>query len=124
MSFNPKFLQLNRKSSLVLCEFSKSQAYEKETSFSDTHFSNDASIEPEGTGAAAPTPGERFLERQQSIEAAKLVLKENKKLKKNKKEKRLKVPLSVACCYGCGSPLQTFEVDAPGYVDSETFELV
>lgn len=27
-------------------------------------------------------------------------------------------------CYGCGAPLQTFETDAPGYVDPETYELV
>ncbi|XP_020244474.1 putative nitric oxide synthase isoform X2 [Asparagus officinalis] len=30
---------------------------------------------------------------------------------------------SVACCYGCGAPLQTVELDAPGYVDLETYEL-
>lgn len=35
-----------------------------------------------------------------------------------------KAPTNVACCYGCGAPLQTVELDAPGYVDLETYELV
>lgn len=40
------------------------------------------------------------------------------------KEKE-KVSVSTACCYGCGALLQTEkEIDAPGYVDTETYELV
>lgn len=84
--------------------------------------------EPEGTGAAAPTPGERHLEHLRSIEAAKLVLKENKKERKKQKKDKLMMmrasSLAVAACYGCGAPLQTSDVDAPGYVDLKTYELV
>ena len=29
-----------------------------------------------------------------------------------------------SACYGCGAPLQTLEIDAPGYVDPETYGLV
>ncbi len=46
------------------------------------------------------------------------------KKKKVKKEKALKVSMAVASCYGCGAPLQTSDSDAPGYVDTETYELV
>lgn len=54
-----------------------------------------------------------------------MVLRENKKKKKKKrKEKVLKVKTAVASCYGCGAPLQTSELDAPGYVDPDTYELV
>lgn len=52
------------------------------------------------------------------------MLKENKKNRKKKKDKALKVSLAVASCYGCGAPLQTLESDAPGYVEPETYELV
>lgn len=52
------------------------------------------------------------------------MLKENKKDRKRKKDKALKVSLAVASCYGCGAPLQTLELDAPGYVEPETYELV
>ena len=82
------------------------------------------SSEPEGTGAAAPTRGDRFLERQQADEAAKLVIKDIKKSKKKKTNKLLKIKTAVASCYGCGAPLQTSELDAPGYVDTDTYELV
>ncbi|KAI4332737.1 hypothetical protein L6164_017621 [Bauhinia variegata] len=121
---NPKFLKVGTKPSLILCELSKSQDYQ-ETPLADTQFSNYEQVEPEGTGAAAPTPGERFLERQKSFEAAKLILKESKKekKKKKKKDKPLKASMAVAGCYGCGAPLQTWEVDAPGYVELETYEL-
>ncbi|KAL6131837.1 hypothetical protein ACLB2K_070210 [Fragaria x ananassa] len=78
--------------------------------------------EPEGTGAAAPTPGDRFLESRRSFDAAKIILKEKKK--KRLKEKPLKkLSAAVACCYGCGAPLQTSEPDAPGYSDPETYAL-
>ncbi|MQL81105.1 hypothetical protein Taro_013566 [Colocasia esculenta] len=79
-------------------------------------------VDPEGTGAAAPTRGERFLERQQAKSAATLVLKKEKR-KKKQPDAGVKVSAAAASCYGCGAPLQTAEVDAPGYVDPETYEL-
>ncbi|XP_065016149.1 putative nitric oxide synthase isoform X1 [Musa acuminata AAA Group] len=81
------------------------------------------SVELDGTGAAAPTRGDLYLERQQSMSAAALVLKKNKKEGKKKRRNDAKLPTNVACCYGCGAPLQTTEVDAPGYVNAETYEL-
>lgn len=81
-----------------------------------------SAAESEGTGAAAPSPGEKFLERLRSIEAANLILKDNNK--NRKKEKPLKASTAVSSCYGCGAPLQTSDSDAPGYVDPETYELV
>ncbi|KAJ8461641.1 hypothetical protein OPV22_034567 [Ensete ventricosum] len=80
------------------------------------------SAEPDGTGAAAPTRGDLYLERQQSMSATALVLKKNKVGKKNRRNDA-KLPTNVACCYGCGAPLQTTETDAPGYVNAETYEL-
>ncbi|XP_027354638.1 NO-associated protein 1, chloroplastic/mitochondrial isoform X2 [Abrus precatorius] len=107
---NPKFPQLlSTKPCLILCEFPRPQK------------SRLPAAESEGTGAAAPSPGEKFLERQQSIDAAKLILKQNQKNKK--REKPLKASKTVASCYGCGAPLHTSDVDAPGYVDPETYEL-
>ncbi|XP_061353427.1 NO-associated protein 1, chloroplastic/mitochondrial [Gastrolobium bilobum] len=105
----PKFPYLLNKPCLILCEVPRSQK---------SHFS---AAESEGTGAAAPSPGEKFLERQQSIDAAKLILKD--KNKNENKKKPLKASKSVASCYGCGAPLHTSDVDAPGYVDLETYEL-
>ncbi|RDX89594.1 NO-associated protein 1, chloroplastic/mitochondrial, partial [Mucuna pruriens] len=108
---NPKFPRhLTTKRCLILCEFPRSQK------------SRLPAAESEGSGAAAPSPGEKFLERQQSFEAAKLILKEDKK-KKKKKESSLKASRAVFSCYGCGAPLHTSDVDAPGYVDPETYEL-
>ncbi|XP_052733659.1 NO-associated protein 1, chloroplastic/mitochondrial isoform X3 [Vigna angularis] len=101
---------LTTKPGLVLCEFSRSQK------------SRLPADESEGTGAAAPSPGEKFLERQQSYEAAKIILKENKKRKK-KKDNAVKASRNVASCYGCGAPLHTSDAVAPGYVDPETYEL-
>ncbi|KAJ1418502.1 P-loop containing nucleoside triphosphate hydrolase [Sesbania bispinosa] len=106
---NPKFPQPLTKHSLILCEFPRPSK------------SRLSAAESEGTGAAAPSPGEKFLERHQSIEAAKLILKDNEKNKK--KGKPLKASSAVASCYGCGAPLQTSDTDAPGYVDPETYEL-
>lgn len=83
-----------------------------------------SSFEPKGTGAAAPSRGEILIERHQSKSAVAFVLKKAKKKKKAVKEKE-KVSVSTACCYGCGALLQTEkEIDAPGYVDTETYELV
>ncbi|GAU27613.1 hypothetical protein TSUD_270020 [Trifolium subterraneum] len=110
---NHKFPQIHTKPCLILCELSRPSK------------SRLSSALPEGTGAAAPSPGEKFLERQQSIEATKRILKENNKINNSrKKEKKpLKASTSVASCYGCGAPLQTSENDAPGFVDPETYEL-
>ncbi|CAD5325117.1 unnamed protein product [Arabidopsis thaliana] len=83
--------------------------------------------ERDGFAAAAPTPGERFLENQRAHEAQKVVKKEIKKEKKKKKEEiiaRKVVDTSVSCCYGCGAPLQTSDVDSPGFVDLVTYELL
>lgn len=102
---NPKFPQIHTKPCLILCELSRPSK----------------SRLPEGTGASAPSPGEKFLERQQSFEATKLILKQNNNSKK--KEKPLKSSIAVASCYGCGAPLQTSDNDAPGFVLSETYEL-
>ncbi|GAB4825916.1 nitric oxide associated protein 1 [Ancistrocladus abbreviatus] len=92
---------------------------------SQTHLPHLAT-DPEGIGAAAPTRGQLFLEHHQSKAAAKVVHAADKK-KKDKKEKQkkgsLKVFNAVASCYGCGAPLQTQEVDRPGYVDPDTYEL-
>lgn len=100
---NHNFPKIHTKPSLILCEFSRPSV-------------------PEGTGAAAPSPGEKFLQRHQSFESTKLILKENQKSKP--KEKPLKASNAVTSCYGCGAPLQTSDNDAPGFVDSETYELV
>lgn len=109
---NTKFPQfLTTKPSLILCEFPRSQK------------SRLLAADSEGTGAAAPSPGEKFLERQQSFEDAKIILKENKK-KRKKKDNAIKASRAVASCYGCGAPLHTSDADAPGYVDPETYELV
>ncbi|KHN11732.1 Putative nitric oxide synthase [Glycine soja] len=84
-----------------------------------------ALAQAEAPGAAAPSPGEKFLERQQSFEDAKLILKENNKnKKKKKKDNAIKASRVVASCYRCGAPLHTSDADAPGYVDPETYELV
>ncbi|KAK3227270.1 hypothetical protein Dsin_007132 [Dipteronia sinensis] len=105
---NLKFIKFSTRPTLILC---------KSTVVPDTQ------SESEGTGAAAPTRGDRFLEIQQAKEAAKIVIREIKKTKRKKKEKVLKVNTAVSSCYGCGAPLQTSESDAPGYVDLNTYEL-
>ncbi|KAL9672952.1 hypothetical protein QQ045_029205 [Rhodiola kirilowii] len=91
--------------------------------------------EPDGLGSAAPTRGEIFLQHYQSVEASKMVLEVSKKERRKKKivmaEKRIgggggvvKGSFSgVACCYGCGAPLQILEKDAPGYVDQDLYDL-
>lgn len=82
--------------------------------------------ERDGFAAAAPTPGERFLENQRAHQAQKVVKKELKREKKKKKEESVRkvVDTSVSCCYGCGAPLQTSDVDSPGFVDLVTYDLV
>lgn len=114
---NTKIINLYNKPTLILCRFSQ------KSPLSETQLSGPKPVPvPEGTGAAAPTPGDRFLESRRSFEAAKVLLKEKKK--KRQKEKPLKVSTAVASCYGCGAPLQTSEPDAPGYSDPDTYALV
>ncbi|KAK7832332.1 no-associated protein 1 [Quercus suber] len=109
----PKFPKIYTKPTLILCK----------ASVSETHSSESVSG-PDGTGAAAPTRGQKFLEHQLSLEAMTEKKTETKKKKKMmKKEKVLKISMAVATCYGCGAPLQTSDSDAPGYVDIETYEL-
>ncbi|KAG6525961.1 hypothetical protein ZIOFF_015934 [Zingiber officinale] len=82
------------------------------------------SVETKGTGAAAPTRGDVYLERQQATSATAFVLeKDNQDKSRRKRKVGAKFPNKAACCYGCGAPLQTAEIDAPGYVIAETYEL-
>ncbi|KAL2540047.1 NO-associated protein 1 [Abeliophyllum distichum] len=68
--------------------------------------------------------GHLFLERHISLEAYTTVLSENKETKKKNKEKGFKVSSYIIhSCYGWGAPLQTSKCDAPGYVDTETYNL-
>ncbi|KAI3894206.1 hypothetical protein MKX03_022631 [Papaver bracteatum] len=82
------------------------------------------SVEIDGEGAAAPTRGDLFFSRQKSMADAALVLSIEKKLRQKKRREKPKVSaVSIASCYGCGAPLQTSEVDAPGYVELQTYEM-
>lgn len=119
---NPIFLPLStktvtpRKPSPITCQTSSSSSASPPPP--------PLSVEPEGSGAAAPTRGDRFLERHNSTSAAALVIKKKDGTRYKKKKPEAKASSAVSCCYGCGAPLQTTEVDAPGYVDSGTYELV
>ncbi|VFQ58285.1 unnamed protein product [Cuscuta campestris] len=75
--------------------------------------------ESDGAGAAAPTRGDIFIQRQHSAAAMAAAPKK----KRHKKEKVVKFSTLAPSCYGCGAPLQTSEMDVPGYVDQETYEL-
>ncbi|XP_050225014.1 NO-associated protein 1, chloroplastic/mitochondrial [Mercurialis annua] len=111
-----KFLKLNSKPIPISCKSAQSQ----QKTVSEAQLTP----EPSGTGAAVQTPGDKFLERQREFEAAKLVMKEAKKNRREKvKQKALKVSSSVVSCYGCGAPLQTSDQEAPGFVDPDTYEL-
>ncbi|OWM79450.1 NO-associated protein 1, chloroplastic/mitochondrial [Punica granatum] len=112
---SPRFIVIHRKAARpISC---KSEQL-------DTEYRRRSSeAEPEGVGAASPTRGELFLEHQRSKEAVKLAMRDVKKKDKRRKDKLLKVNTAVAPCYGCGAPLQTYEVDAPGYVDPDIYEL-
>ncbi|KAG6716660.1 hypothetical protein I3842_04G059900 [Carya illinoinensis] len=121
----PKLPRSCTKPTLILCRATAQEHHysRHKASVSETQLS-DSVPGPEGTGPAAPTRGQRFLEHHQTLEAAKLVIEENRTSKKKvKKEKTFKVSTAVASCYGCGAPLQTSESDAPGYVALETYEL-
>ena len=84
--------------------------------------------ELDGSGAAAPTRGDLFLQTHHSSTASSAVLAEIKKNKKKEKknlDKAAKLPSSIGpSCYGCGAPLQKSEPDAPGYIEPETYNLV
>ncbi|MCE3215416.1 Nitric oxide synthase, brain [Datura stramonium] len=94
--------------SLILCKSTEQQTVSES--------------EPNGYGAAAPTRGDIYLQRQQAVAASPSVLATTKK-KKKKKDNIFKISNLAPCCYGCGAPLHTSEVDAPGYVDQETYDL-
>ncbi|KAF9685667.1 hypothetical protein SADUNF_Sadunf03G0078200 [Salix dunnii] len=113
--FTPKLFKSYTKPIPILC---KSQRTPTETSQSSVSITD-----PDGTGAAAPTRGDQFLERQKSFEAAKLVIKEVKKSRRREIKKAVKVNTAVSSCYGCGAPLHTSDADSPGYVDPDTYEL-
>lgn len=113
---SPKCIIIRRKpATSILCKSAQSDT---------RHRTLGSEAEPEGVDAASPTRGDLFIKHQQSKEAAKRVAGEFKKQVKRRKDKPLKVNTAVASCYGCGAPLQTSELDAPGYVDTDTYELV
>ncbi|PIA35623.1 hypothetical protein AQUCO_03500169v1 [Aquilegia coerulea] len=115
----------SNKPTLIICKITNSQNQEQQSTRTSNNNNNNnnstSDIEFDGIGAASPTRGDLFLSRQQSIEAAAVVLSTTKK--KPKKPKKPKVSTSITTCYGCGAPLQTVEVDSPGYVDLQTYEL-
>lgn len=119
-----RFYSAKPSSYIVICKSTDSETRHNEKSPAYlTHNYSESDTEPDGSGAASPTRGEIFLERQKSVAASAMVLAAVKKRKK-KKDKVLKVSSMLPSCYGCGAPLQTLEMDAPGYVDPETYELV
>lgn len=119
---NPNIIRLYpSKPFLITCKSTKSQTYQNQPSY-ETNFPGP---EAEGSGAAAPTRGDVFLERQQALAASAAVLATSKKKKKKDKlSGSMKVSTLIPTCYGCGAPLQTLETDAPGYVDTDTYALV
>ncbi|KAL4557166.1 hypothetical protein LXL04_035338 [Taraxacum kok-saghyz] len=119
----PKFCNSSR--TIVICKPINSQTQQQNQPPLQTQLSV-ASPESQGTGAAAPTRGDIFLERQQHLaaSASALVIEKKKKKKKAKTSGSLKsTSTSTYSCYGCGAPLQISETDAPGYVEPETYEL-
>ncbi|KAL7253804.1 hypothetical protein ACSBR1_008196 [Camellia fascicularis] len=113
------------KPTLIFCKSLQSSQTHKQTS---STFDTDLSVstpELEGIGAAKPTRGEVFLEHQKSSADSAQVLGANKKKKKTREKLSgsLRASTIIQSCYGCGAPLQTFETDAPGYVDPDTYEL-
>jgi len=81
-----------------------------------------------GTGPAAPTRGDRFLDRHLATDAAARVLApDDAQRRQRRKDKRRALagkPSGLPSCYGCGAPLHTAEEAAPGYVDPATYHLV
>lgn len=71
-------------------------------------------------GPSAKSRGQIFLEKAlDKHDSAQSNIKEKRKKKKKKVPEMSTEPV----CYGCGAPLQTVEVDGPGYVTPETYEL-
>ncbi|OVA11285.1 GTP binding domain [Macleaya cordata] len=104
------------KPTFIFCKTTDSQQSQHQRQVSSSTNFSISTTEIDGNGAAAPTRGDLFLSHQQSIADAALILSTNKKQKKKKREKpKSSISTSVANCYGCGAPLQTSEVDAPGY---------
>ncbi|XP_052190139.1 putative nitric oxide synthase isoform X2 [Diospyros lotus] len=119
----PSSLRFYSSKPIVVVNKSVQSHYDEQTP-ADTRVSI-STPEVEGTGAAAPTRGDIFLERQKSFAAATTVLAACTKKKKKKKIDKVggSVKVSLPSCYGCGAPLQTSETDAPGYVDPDTYQL-
>ncbi|KAH9312666.1 hypothetical protein KI387_027701 [Taxus chinensis] len=83
-------------------------------------------IENDAEGLDPGTPvrsrGDIFLERA-LVRRDSAWAGEKKEKKKEKRTKIKKVVSTEPCCYGCGAPMQTVEVDGPGYLTPETYEL-
>ncbi|KAL8233117.1 hypothetical protein R6Q57_002895 [Mikania cordata] len=114
----PKFCNSGRV--IIVCKTFNPQPQQQNQPELQTQLSVAAS-ESQGTGPAAPTRGDIFLERQQILAASSLITEKKKKKKKEKINGSLIA--ATSCCYGCGAPLQVTETDGPGYVDPETYEL-
>lgn len=69
---------------------------------------------------SAKSRGQIFLERALAKPDS---TRSNVKEKGKKKKKKGREMSMEPVCYGCGAPLQTVEVDGPGYVTAETYEL-
>ncbi|GAB2265443.1 hypothetical protein Dimus_000498 [Dionaea muscipula] len=124
---NPKSRYCKSRFNLILCRTTAQSGPQtgQDAPNSGTQVPDHAPY-PDGTGAAAPTRGQIFLEHHQSKAASKLLLAAEKKRTSKSEKQRIgfmKGLNSVASCYGCGAPLQTVEVDGPGYVDRDTYEL-
>ncbi|KAK9075202.1 hypothetical protein SSX86_003523 [Deinandra increscens subsp. villosa] len=105
---------------IIICKPINSQTQQQNPPDFQPQLSVSAS-EPQGSGPAAPTRGDIFLERQKLLAASSLVIEKKKKKKEKKTSGSLKA--ATFCCYGCGAPLQILETDGPGYVEPETYEL-
>ncbi|XP_057482305.1 putative nitric oxide synthase isoform X2 [Actinidia eriantha] len=117
------FLRLHSsKPTLIICKSVRPHT-DKQSPNLETRISVSAP-DPEGTGAAAPTRGDIFLERQKLLaDSARVVGATKKKKKREEVSGSVKVSRVVPSCYGCGAPLQIVESDAPGYVDPDIYEL-
>ena len=92
-----KFPKIYTKPTLVLCK----------ASVSETHSSESVSG-PDGTGAAAPTRGQKFLEHQLSLEAMTEKKAETKKKEEDDEEREgLEDFNGGGYLLRCGAPLQT-----------------
>nr|ABR16951.1 unknown [Picea sitchensis] len=71
-------------------------------------------------GPSAKSRGQIFLENALDKHDS---AQSNTKEKRKKKKKKVPEMSTEPVCYGCGAPLQSVEVDGPGYVTLETYEL-